>query len=85
MNEKATRPSSPQNPCSEASDPKIIASTPITVGQPSGGASGTKPPAWVGGLRATAGPEVATCLELYDGADPTPDTLAVAVEFAPAL
>ncbi|MCC6405546.1 MAG: hypothetical protein IT453_00170 [Planctomycetes bacterium] len=43
------------------------------------------PPAWVDGLRATDAPEVATFLELYDGADPTPETLAVAVEFAPAL
>lgn len=42
------------------------------------------PPAWADGLRASAAPEAQLFLDLYDAADPTPETLAVAVEFAPA-
>jgi hypothetical protein len=43
------------------------------------------PPAWADGLRASGAERARTFLELYDRADPTPETLAVAIEFAPAL
>lgn len=41
------------------------------------------PPAWADGLRASRTPEAQSFLVLYDRATPTPETLAVAVEFAP--
>ncbi|MCK6448508.1 MAG: hypothetical protein L6Q99_19120 [Planctomycetes bacterium] len=42
------------------------------------------PPAWAEALRTSAAPEAQSFVEMYDAADPTPETLAVAVELVPA-